>query len=228
MDFMLLQLKDDSEYPPVSIDDGPPASILHDYLEYLHDYLDDGSNVTAIGWGTTCSGLDAIGVPISPRSRVLKEVELNVVGNIECNSTYSGGVTDNMICAASPGITCLFESGGPLIIRGGSHSDDVLVGVFSGLTRGWQPSHPGVCSRVTKAYKWITEILTPTCSDIKGKFNLNAGLYPNKPQKEFLRDCLWIGRKATRKAKQCKSNKVFKKCLCTCLPTVPSSLNEID
>eukprot|EP00594_Rhizosolenia_setigera_P016583 CAMPEP_0178968346 /NCGR_PEP_ID=MMETSP0789-20121207/18179_1 /TAXON_ID=3005 /ORGANISM="Rhizosolenia setigera, Strain CCMP 1694" /LENGTH=50 /DNA_ID=CAMNT_0020654217 /DNA_START=1 /DNA_END=150 /DNA_ORIENTATION=+ len=48
-----------------------------------------------MGWGTTSSGGTA--------SDVLLEVEVDIVSNSVCNADYSGGITDDMMCAARSG-----------------------------------------------------------------------------------------------------------------------------
>ena len=139
-DFMLLKLKTDSHKPPVSIDNGSQNT-------------DAGADVTVMGWGTTTYG--------GYSSHKLLEVDVDVVSNDECNSAYSGRVTDNMICAARPGKdACQGDSGGPLIIQNDGNMQNVLVGVVSW---GWGCAHsnyPGVYSRVSKAYDWINEYIS--------------------------------------------------------------------
>jgi len=208
-DFMLLKLKTDSMYPPVSIDDGPPVSI------------DDGSDVTTIGWGTTSyAGLS---------SDVLREVEVDVVENSACNSMYSTvlreNITDFMICAARQGKdSCQGDSGGPLIIRGCSHSDDVLVGVVSFGYGCADALFPGVYARVSRAYWWITQMTgAPTvvgaCSDDEQfEFHINAGT--------GLKLCAWISRNPDavdgRRVAQCRRRKVSAACpkACDSCPSV--------
>ena len=50
---------------------------------------------TVSGWGTLTSG--------GNQPTVLHDVSVTVQSNQDCSSAYGGGITDNMICAASPG-----------------------------------------------------------------------------------------------------------------------------
>jgi len=139
-DFMLLKLKTDSQYPPVSIDND--SQIIY-----------NGADVTTIGWGATSHR--------GTSSDVLLEVEVNIVGNNECNMDYFGGITENMLCAARPGKdACQGDSGGPLVIRGDSHTEDVLVGIVSWGYGCARPTYPGVYTRVSKGHDWISEYVS--------------------------------------------------------------------
>ena len=160
-DFMLLKLKTDSHKPPVSIDNGSQNT-------------DAGADVTVMGWGTTTYG--------GYSSHKLLEVDVDVVSNDECNSAYSGRVTDNMICAARPGKdACQGDSGGPLIIQNDGNMQNVLVGVVSW---GWGCAHsnyPGVYSRVSKAYDWINEYISfdPIFPIFPGDFKWSSAGIPS-------------------------------------------------
>ena len=58
----------------------------------------------------------------------LYHVEVKYVEQDTCNSNYSGGITDNMMCAADPGQdSCQGDSGGPLMDR----ENNKLVGIVS-------------------------------------------------------------------------------------------------
>merc|ERR1712212_1254604 len=70
---------------------------------------------TVTGWGTTSSG--------GATSNILLEVDVQVISNSECNGAYSGGITDNMLCAADASgnggsDACQGDSGGPLVSCG--------------------------------------------------------------------------------------------------------------
>ena len=79
-----------------------------------------GQKTAVIGWGTTSFGGDV--------SRTLKEVDVDVIDNKECNNAYTSvegstlaypqGITDNFICAGDPEggkDSCQGDSGGPLL-----------------------------------------------------------------------------------------------------------------
>jgi len=139
-DFMLLELSTDSKYTPVSIDSGSAN-------------VGNNVDVTVMGWGAISSG--------GPGSSELLEVELDIVGNTQCNSAYGGAITDNMLCAARTGKdACQGDSGGPLIIRDdtdNSGAGDVVVGVVSWGFGCADPNYPGVYARVSEAYSWIVQ-----------------------------------------------------------------------
>ena len=56
------------------------------------------------GWGHIKEG----GVS----SDILRKVNVTVISNADCNSSYSGGITTNMLCARHPGRdSCQGDSG---------------------------------------------------------------------------------------------------------------------
>ena len=86
------------------------------------------------------------------------EVEVDIVSKSECNSDYSGQITDNMVCASRSGKdSCQGDSGGPLIVKGGDVSADVQVGVVSWGNGCADPNFPGVYARVSSKISWIKE-----------------------------------------------------------------------
>jgi trypsin len=155
-DFMVLKLDGNSSYDPIELDDGMSL---------------EGETLRTIGWGTTSSG--------GSSSAVLLEADVDYVPNSECNANYGGSILDSMMCAASPGKdACQGDSGGPLV-----ETDSLVqVGVVSWGIGCANPSYPGVYSRVSVAYNWITSFLdgsTPTppppaptppgsCTDLEG------------------------------------------------------------
>lgn len=111
-DFVLLKLSGSSKsIAPITLNDNPntPAA---------------GATVTAIGWGATSEG--------GSTSYKLREVNLSVVSQSQCQLIYGPTVTDNMICAGGEGKdACQGDSGGPLYITGKTSAQDLLVGVVS-------------------------------------------------------------------------------------------------
>lgn len=109
-----------------------------------------GQAVTAIGWGNTSTTGDVY-------PALLKQVEVNMVSRDACNaaSSYNGGITGNMLCAAAPGKdTCQGDSGGPLFVSNRA-GGVVQVGVTSFGTGCANPSFPGVYARVSQYNDWI-------------------------------------------------------------------------
>ena len=84
-------------------------------------------------------------------------MEVNIVSDIDCNSSYSGQIVkDTMICAARMGKdSCQGDSGGPLIIKGDVASEDVQVGIVSWGAGCADPLYPGVYARVDTFKDWI-------------------------------------------------------------------------
>jgi len=100
-----------------------------------------------LGWGTTTEG----GIP----SLVLREVDVPIISNEECNQYYST-ITDTMLCAYVDGggkDSCQGDSGGPTVVREGD--EWVLVGLVSWGLGCARPFYPGVYTRVSSVYSWI-------------------------------------------------------------------------
>jgi len=146
-DFMLLFLRDpapqDAAFVKLNSDPNVPAA---------------GDYVTVMGHGDTKS--DDV---IYEGSMELLEVELNVRSNEECGESYKDTdnvITDTMLCAEDIGEdSCQGDSGGPLVIKGNDvhGSDDVQVGVVSWGVGCANPDYPGVYSRVSAAFDWISQ-----------------------------------------------------------------------
>jgi len=105
-----------------------------------------GTNVIAIGWGTTSEGGS---IPAA-----LRHVTVPIVARATCNSNYGGGITNNMICAGVSGgglDACQGDSGGPLVVA----SSSVLVGLTSWGRGCARPGYPGVYTRIGPYITWI-------------------------------------------------------------------------
>jgi len=141
-DYMMIKLKTSapSKYTPIALDDGSTTLV-------------EGTDLTIMGWGTTSSG--------GSLSSVLLEAETDYVTNAQCNSFYSGLITNNMMCAARSGIdTCQGDSGGPMIVKSGDggdgeSSDYVQVGITSWGYGCADARYPGVYARVSEKIDWI-------------------------------------------------------------------------
>merc|ERR1712228_516183 len=135
-DYMMIKLKTSapSKYTPIQLDDGSTNLVA-------------GTDLTIMGWGTTSSG--------GRLSDVLLEAETDYVTNEQCNSDYSGQISDYMMCAARSNIdSCQGDSGGPMIVKG---TPNVQVGIVSWGYGCADPDYPGVYSRVSEKIDWINE-----------------------------------------------------------------------
>ncbi|XP_074837454.1 kallikrein-14-like [Carettochelys insculpta] len=98
------------------------------------------------GWGTTTS-------PKLSFPALLQCANLQIIPESECQRSYPGLITDNMLCA---GVTegnidsCQGDSGGPLVCG------RTLQGIVSwGLEECAQPKKPGVYTKLSKFLDWI-------------------------------------------------------------------------
>jgi trypsin len=144
-----------------------------------------GESVTAMGWGDMT--IDYVTV-ITPD--VLMSVDIHVISNEACanssglvvwqeyvngavltlagNESYTGNITDNMLCAADIAQdSCQGDSGGPLVLQGsnGDGTDDVLVGVVSWGVGCGLSDFPGVYARISQSYAWINEVVCSQSSN---------------------------------------------------------------
>jgi secreted trypsin-like serine protease len=115
-----------------------------------------GRDVTVVGWGDTDIS------EVEDMSDVLMKVVVSVVPNDECDAvegsgyTYRGQITKSMLCAWADGRdSCQGDSGGALVIRGGSGRSDVQVGIVSWGAGCAFKRFPGIYARVSQAYHWI-------------------------------------------------------------------------
>ena len=118
------------------------------------DSFEDEAAVVA-GWGQIKED--------GPRSNFLRKVNVTVIGNGACNSSYGPPpmaipITDNMICASETNKdSCHGDSGGPLMCR----QDDKLVmcGIVSWGRGCARKDYPGVYVRTTgDQFNWPIEI----------------------------------------------------------------------
>ncbi|XP_058510114.1 transmembrane protease serine 9-like [Solea solea] len=111
----------------------------------------NGTDAWVTGWGAV-----QLGVSI-PAPHSLREVELPMIGNRECNCFYGvGAITDNMMCAglqAGGKDTCEEDSGGPLVSKYDSRW--IQAGVVSSGAECGKPGLPGVYTRVSRYESWI-------------------------------------------------------------------------
>jgi trypsin len=127
-----------------------------------------GQSVTVMGWGDTdiSDDFDKETQHDVETSTVLMNVDVSIISNEECDAsegyidgtyaTYSGRITENMLCATSDGSdSCQGDSGGPMVIKGVDGATDVQVGVVSWAYGCAIDQFPGVYAHVSQAYDWI-------------------------------------------------------------------------
>jgi len=108
-----------------------------------------GTECFISGWGTTASGG-------SSTSKLL-QTSVAVSEQSFCNSAYGNVITDQMICAASPGRdTCQGDSGGPFVCKDAEGKFN-LIGVTSWGRGCAMAGYPGVYARTSTALEWIME-----------------------------------------------------------------------
>lgn len=105
------------------------------------------------GWGITREGAFSL-------TLVLQAVQAPFVDNVNCNRSYPGSITADMICAGFPRggrATCQGDSGGPLVHRLGNRT--VQIGIVSWARGCARPNAPTVYARVPYFARWIRENL---------------------------------------------------------------------
>ncbi|KAI4469002.1 chymotrypsin-related [Holotrichia oblita] len=105
----------------------------------------NGRRARISGWGLDSDFSDSV-------SRVLREVDVGVIGNFLCNIYYFGGIRRTNICTSGAGTrgSCSGDSGGPLMI------DNIQVGIVSfGIGLGCELRWPSAFTRVTSYLDWI-------------------------------------------------------------------------
>lgn len=103
------------------------------------------------GWGVSTEGSQT-------SEPALMEVFVPLVDVNDCNRSYGGGVTDNMICAGymeGGKDSCQGDSGGPLISR--YHQQWIQTGIVSWGEGCAQARYPGVYTKVQNYIAWIEQ-----------------------------------------------------------------------
>ncbi|XP_076343519.1 clotting factor G beta subunit isoform X1 [Tachypleus tridentatus] len=117
--------------------------------------------VVITGWGVTGKATE--------KRNVLRELELPVVTNEQCNKSYqtlpfsklNRGITNDMICAGFPEggkDACQGDSGGPLMYQNPTTGRVKIVGVVSFGFECARPNFPGVYTRLSSYVNWLQEI----------------------------------------------------------------------
>jgi len=116
------------------------------------DYDAAGVLATVVGWGATREG--------GAGSDVLREVDVPIITNTQCNQQYGGDITASMVCAGYPEggkDSCQGDSGGPLFAN--KNSNPVQIGVVSWGQGCARPNYAGVYARVSVLSDWILDII---------------------------------------------------------------------
>ncbi|XP_061395917.1 brachyurin-like [Musca vetustissima] len=111
----------------------------------------EGALVWASGWGRDSDEASSI-------SQLLRYIEVPVIDQNICNSSYSGYITDKMICINTEGnkSTCNGDSGGPLVLK--QNGENIVIGATSfGIIYGCEVGWPAVFTRITAYLDWIEE-----------------------------------------------------------------------
>ncbi|EDW72975.1 uncharacterized protein Dwil_GK16888 [Drosophila willistoni] len=107
-----------------------------------------GQTAIASGWGRASDAASSV-------SSALNYVDLEVIANSVCASTYGSSiVVASNICVATPNgkSTCNGDSGGPLVLA----SNSLQIGLTSfGASAGCEKGYPAAFTRVTSYLDWI-------------------------------------------------------------------------
>ena len=110
-----------------------------------------GDAATVIGWGYTAED------DPSSASDVLMQVDVPMVSDEQCHAAYDDWITETMICAGEAGVdSCAGDSGGPLMLPGGS-TGWAQVGIVSWGDGCAREGYPGVYTKVALFGEWIQE-----------------------------------------------------------------------
>jgi secreted trypsin-like serine protease len=120
----------------------------------------EGTATQALGWGN----MDAAG---SSYPTTLQIVDVPIVSRTTCNTSYSGSITDNMICAgyaAGGKDSCQGDSGGPLVLgttdSTTGNTSYTLMGVTSFGEGCAEPNKYGVYVNVANYQSAIASVIS--------------------------------------------------------------------
>lgn len=139
----------------------------------------DGEELQVTGFGDLASGSETY-------PTTLREAKVPYIAKCNDYSSYSGQITDAMMCAGfdEGGIdSCQGDSGGPIVSRtdlGDGKYEDTLVGVVSWGYGCAVAKTPGVYARVSSNIPWIQEVV---CNewDLSASSEFCSGYTPPAP-----------------------------------------------
>ncbi len=155
-DFALIELDQDSIYPPIEVNGEEIAVPVGPAAEMMS---------MVAGWGEMSQSLQTL-----RSADLLQKVEVPLVTKDVCDKAYAGLITDRMICAGLPAggkDSCYGDSGGPLTTADPVTGVRKLIGVVSWGEGCAQPGKFGVYAKVNSVSDWInvtTMITTPTAT----------------------------------------------------------------
>lgn len=134
-----------------------PAELPAMPINVNQDYVDAGAMAVVVGWGLTTPG----GAVVND----LQELEMPIISNQLCQTSYANPITDSMLCAGyadtiNPKDACSGDSGGPLMVNSGG--EWLLTGVVS---FGYATCNNfGVYTRISSFLAWIEQYVDITTS----------------------------------------------------------------
>ncbi|KAL1458351.1 hypothetical protein WDU94_008509 [Cyamophila willieti] len=150
-DIALLELTRDVQWSDLI----RPACLPSGTLSYIEQ------KVTVAGWGWTDENPSK-----GRRSNILQKVDVSVLSNEVCQAWYQEvgkkiKVREWQMCAGHERggkDACWADSGGPLMILGGSEASQVIGLVSTGIGCA-RPKLPGLYTRITRYVDWISDTL---------------------------------------------------------------------
>ena len=88
----------------------------------------------------------------------LQQVQIPIISNEDCDDSYQGDITSNMLCAAFEGggkDSCQGDSGGPLMVQDELTQEWRIAGIVSWGSGCALAAFPGVYTRVSNFTDWI-------------------------------------------------------------------------
>lgn len=121
-----------------------------------------GTTATVVGWGSTVEQPSGRPPNYPPE---LRQVDVPILANAQCDQSYRGEITPTMLCAGYPEggkDSCQGDSGGPLLVWDAATQMWQVAGIVSWGSGCALAGFPGVYARVSVFSDWIaTTIAIP-------------------------------------------------------------------